>query len=170
MTREEVLEEYSNDYKISEAEVKSINLKEIFDRLNRKYFDEDMEEYLNELEWSTRLIGAAGNCYKKSGKIRMSVDYHRKYPEQIDRTLCHEMIHLKHKGHGDGFKSEMNRINEIAGQEFVRQFSDERAKVNYVCYCPECGRVLLKRSLLKESMKNLVHNVCETDLEWIEVD
>lgn len=171
--RKQIREKYKNDYKISAKEVMEVDLNKLAKELLEKYFIyPDWKEAFEDFtcEWSKRMTATAGRCFQK-GLIRLSVDYHRKNPDQIENTLAHELIHMKVRGHKQKFKNEMILINENAGKELITINSDERSKVKYAGYCPECEEVVATKSRKTKLMdgRGYYHKKCETTLEWVEV-
>ena len=61
------------------------------------------------VEWSTRLR-IAGNCRPDTREIRLSVRYHTHYPEELEYTLVHEMLHVLERRHNDRFVELMDRF------------------------------------------------------------
>jgi predicted SprT family Zn-dependent metalloprotease len=120
-----------------------IDLKRLYNACNAKYFNGELPGV--NLEWSSRLFSCAGKCQKKNGKytIKLSIDYHQRHPNEIVPTLIHEMIHVKISGHGQKFKKELKRINDMGGT--VHRYSKESAKEPRWQYiCTKCG-TLTKR-------------------------
>ena len=120
------------------------NLYELYKFFNSKYFKNTLPKSSEViLEWSGRLTASAGICYPKANKpiIRLSTHYHEDFPEEIESTLLHEMIHLKIKGHGPRFKEEIKRINLLGGK--VKRYSKRRAtkkKINWIYKCKSCSK------------------------------
>jgi len=164
-----IKERYENKYLRTVQEIKNIDLWSKFVKFNKKYFNQELE--LETLKWSKRLTRSAGNCSRSKSTIKLSVDYHRKYPEDIDNTLVHEMIHLVASGHKGKFKREMQRVNRIAGERLVTINSKERARANHVAYCPTCDEVIGERSRLTDRMREYGYCPdCETNLNWIDIE
>lgn len=93
------------------------------------------------IEWSNRLTSSAGRCSGPLKIIRLSTHYHRRFPEEIDVTLLHEMIHLLVPGHGPEFYRWMDHINARGGH--VRRYAKERAtpaRHRWLYTCAGCGR------------------------------
>lgn len=166
---EKIKEEYSNDFKKSRAEIKAIDLYPIYEEMKELYFrNKDKVTSEINLKWSARLSSSAGNCRPGSKLIKLSVDYHRKHPEEIESTLIHEMIHLYINGHPREFHDEIKRINEQAGKEVVNRYSKEASKVAYVAYCPK-HKVIGTRTR-KPELLGYTCGTCGSKLRWIEID
>lgn len=135
----------------SEAE-----LRRRYDEFRRRYFDgatPPVEQV--RVEWSHRLTSAAGRCYTKQKIIRLSTHYHLKFPEQVNPTLLHEMIHLLVPNHGPGFYEWLARIRARGGT--VHRFATERAtpKVHRWEYtCTGCGMEALRQRRLTKGGAN----------------
>src|SRR5690606_15225155 len=84
-----------------------------YERFNRLYFENLLPRADDvTIEWSRRMTSAAGRCYTKRRIIRLSTHYHEKFPEEVDQTLLHEMIHLLVPNHGPLFHLWLRRIRE----------------------------------------------------------
>lgn len=107
----------------------------------QRYFDDQLppaEEVT--IQWSRRMTSAAGRCYPEQKLIRLSTHYHAKFPEEVDQTLLHEMIHLLVPNHGPAFYEWLRRIRERGG--VVNRYSKERAtpvRFRWIYTCPRCG-------------------------------
>lgn len=143
--------------------VSNINLFELYDQLNKQYFRFSLPPSNKiTLVWSNRLTRVAGKCQRRKGDvtIKLSVPYHEKFPEEVELTLVHEMIHIRENGHGYGFKRELERINRLGLP--VRLHSLERAtpkvyKWEYTCSNPNCDNHFRKARALT---KNRVCGKC----------
>lgn len=111
-----------------------------YEHYNKRYFEGKLpakEEVT--IEWSDRLISAAGNCRKKAKVIRLSTHYFKKFPEELDETLVHEMIHLLVPNHGRDFEKWMSFINN-QGELLITKYSRERAAdTRWMYVCENCG-------------------------------
>ena len=116
-------------------------LYERYERFARLYFDNQLppREQVT-IEWSRRMTSAAGRCYPKRRIIRLSVPYHLAFPEDVDVTLLHEMIHLLVPNHGPAFRQWLQRIRERGGE--VHRYAKARAtpaRYRWEYWCPRCG-------------------------------
>lgn len=146
-----------------------IDLLQFYDDLNKTLFsDKKLNEKFKRIEWSTKMTSTAGLCYG-DGKIRLSVDYHRKHPDEIKGTIAHEMIHLYVSGHSERFYSEMNRLNQKAGYKLITRHSQERAKVGYVGICPEHKDIGTRSKKPREEAKYRCKR-CGQEINWIKID
>jgi predicted SprT family Zn-dependent metalloprotease len=147
-------------------------LHNLYDNLNKKYFNDNLPKSSEIiLEWSGRLTASAGVCYRKpkNSVIRLSTHYHKDFPEEIENTLLHEMIHLKVKGHGPEFKKEINRIISLGGK--VKRFSKRRAtkkRINWIYKCKKCSKQY-ERNRKITTLKRYRCGICKGKLEEIKV-
>ena len=114
-------------------------LKKRFDFYNDKFFNNELT--VDILEFSGRLTACAGKAYRKKGQlmIRLSTPYFKKYPEDLDNVLVHEMIHISGIfNHGPQFHAEVERIN-ADGIVTVSKHCIARASVNWVYTCEKCN-------------------------------
>lgn len=104
---------------------------------NERYFENVLPGEII-IEWSKRMTSAAGLCNFRKKTIKLSVWYHLKYPEEIDSTLLHEMIHLVVPGHGPQFKYYLKKLQDLGAN--VSRYSKEKAKdPRWLYVCPQCG-------------------------------
>lgn len=83
-------------------------LQEVFRALNRRYWDGELPEY--RCEWSIRMFSTWGTCHRHLQVIRISSLFKQRPLRELEALLCHEMIHIKYRGHGPRFKRELKRI------------------------------------------------------------
>jgi predicted SprT family Zn-dependent metalloprotease len=115
------------------------DIRALFQEFDKKYFYSRLGSCI--VEWSKRMTICAGIFYlREGGIIRLSEPLLKLRPRHdLIQTLLHEMIHAylyltrnfrDRDGHGDEFKSHMNRINKLAGTKITiyHSFHDE---VNY---------------------------------------
>lgn len=117
-------------------------LKEIYDKYNKKYFNNELPKD-TVVRWSKRMVEGAGNCKELDDNkylIQLGENYHNIYVSEIQDTLIHEMIHIQNPGHGMGFKKEMNRLNKDYGFEIAVNAKElPRFAYKYILKCVECG-------------------------------
>lgn len=87
--------------------------------------------------WDERIRGAAGYCSFHKKRIRLSPWYHLKYPEDIDATIRHEMIHLLVPNHGPNFHLWLKYLNSNGHTTY--RFSKEVAKASWLYTCRNCS-------------------------------
>lgn len=130
-------------------------LYEAYGRFAVKYFAGKLPPVRDvTIEWSARMTRAAGYCYPRTKTIRLSTHYHRKYPEDIEKTLLHEMIHLLVPNHGPRFYAWMERIRAAGGR--VERYPRERAtpaRYRWVYTCITCGATRRTLRRLKDGGK-----------------
>lgn len=128
-----------------------IGLKVLYDEYNKEIFNNSLPRFVN-IQWSNRLTRVAGNCTvetirRKNGtreyefSIKLSTHYHERFPNELKKTIVHEMIHVLYpeEGHGYNFKREMHRINKEFNLD-IAVYSSGRAKVCYIYKCKGCGK------------------------------
>ena len=110
------------------------------------------------IEWDQRLTAAAGNCRAGRKHIKLSPAYHTKFPEEIESTLVHEMIHLSGvRGHGTAFEIEMNRINRQIPELKITKYATARATekaYNWKYVCEKCNQEHKRAKRLKNAGRN----------------
>lgn len=88
------------------------------------------------IEYSNRMISAGS--YTPHGRIiKIGRKYHELFPEDIDDTLKHEMIHIIHFYHDAAFKREARRIGASVK---ARSHPALRRPPKYLYTCPGCKR------------------------------
>jgi len=148
------------------------NLYELYKIFNSKYFNNTLPKSSDIIiEWSGRLTASAGVCYPNPNRpiIRLSTHYHKDFPDDIECTLIHEMIHLKIKGHGPKFKEEIIRINSLGGK--VNRYSKRRAtkkSINWIYKCKSCSKEY-KRTRRFSNINKYRCSVCKGKLKEIKV-
>ena len=154
-----------------------MELRLLYDECNRLYFNNALRPDM-EVIWSERMTSRAGTYRRKMNRltevivlerITLSAPYHRKYTDEIRRTLVHEMIHAKYPkdGHGYLFLSEMNKINRLHNLG-LSVYSSGVAVVNYKYVCVECGLVHERTKAIKKYL--LYKCKCGGKLEEKRVD
>lgn len=114
------------------------------------------------LEWSSRMTAAAGRCYPAARIIRLSVPYHRKFPQEVPDTLLHEMIHLIVPNHGPEFRRWTERIQALGGR--VRRYATERATPapapRWIYLCTRCHQAIPRQRRLPGGGRGYRHKEC----------
>ena len=84
------------------------------------------------MRWSSRMR-IAGTCRRSDGLITLSRPYHLQFPGDVEDTIKHEMIHLRHAGHGPAFRRVAQRIGTtIHCKEYPGLHP--RARLVYICF------------------------------------
>lgn len=105
-----------------------------FDWLNETLFKSRLPSA--SIRWSTRMR-IAGTCQRQRLLITLSRPYHERFPQDIDDTLKHEMIHLRYAGHGPAFRREAQRVGASV---HCREYDGIHPKARLVYACPNCWR------------------------------
>ena len=107
-------------------------LYQLFERYNLMYFNGLLPR--PRIEYSNRMR-TAGAYFPARRLIRIGRKYHQLFPEEVDDTLKHEMIHMIHLNHGAGFKAEAARVGATVK---ARSHPSLRRPPRYVYECPGC--------------------------------
>ncbi|MBI1729766.1 SprT-like domain-containing protein [Candidatus Acetothermia bacterium] len=100
-----------------------------------------------QVRWSERMHAAAGkfSISRKRWEIVLSAPYHRRFPDEIEDTLKHEMIHLHlyQKGklrhgliHGAEFQDEAARVGASL---HCKHHEGMHRPLRYEWECPSCA-------------------------------
>lgn len=107
-----------------------------YQKYNASYFEKALPREIT-IQWSKRMTSVAGSCNYRKKIIKLSTWYHLKYPEEIDNTLLHEMIHLIVPGHGPKFKAYLKHLQTQGAN--VSRYSKEKAKdPRWLYVCIKC--------------------------------
>ena len=94
---EEIIGEVVTPFKMTEKEVyENFCLWGRMYEHNTNIFHYDFIDDV-EIKFAKRLTSIGGNCRSGSRVIKISPHYIRKYPEELDDIIIHEMIHLEIK-------------------------------------------------------------------------
>ena len=117
-----------------------VNLTLLYKRLNQKYFNNMLPKYTRvKFEWMIA-YQMVGQCWTHKRLIRISKPYHDIYPNELEDTMIHEMIHLIHPNHGKGFYKEMDRLRSLGATVSRHSEHDIREQfAKHVYKCPCCG-------------------------------
>jgi len=106
-----------------------------FRAFNEEHFDGTLPRA--RVRWSNRMR-IAGICDHQRRIIRLSRSYHEHFPEDIDDTLKHEMIHLVRHSHDAAFKREAARVGASV---HCREYPGLHPRARIVYICPACGSI-----------------------------
>ena len=104
-----------------------------YKEFNRHFFDSSLPSVT--LRWSQRMR-VAGTCDSHRRIITLSHIYHSHFPDDVDDTLKHEMIHLRHRRHDAGFRREAARVGASV---HCREYSELHPRARFIYVCPNCG-------------------------------
>lgn len=110
-------------------------LKRLFDRFNQEFFEGRLPRV--RIEYSKRMQRSAGSYHPVGKVIRIGRRYHELFPEEIEDTLKHEMIHIIHLRHNAAFKREARRLGTSVQ---ARSHPSLGRPPKHVYVCPGCGR------------------------------
>lgn len=114
-------------------------LQRMFSRINFQYFSGRLPEV--KIEWSNRLR-MAGKYLINDRIIRLGRRYHEHFPQEVEDTLKHEMIHILYPDHGRLFRAEAVRIG---ASRYARDYPGARMSYKYIYACPACGQKYYRR-------------------------
>ncbi len=118
-------------------------LYQLFNDLNAKYFEGALPPA--KIIYSKRML-IAGSYSINEKTIRIGVKYHRIFPNELEDTLKHEMIHILDSSHGRNFKSIARRIGASLR---AQSHPNLRLPTKYSYICPICGKVYPRRKRLR---------------------
>jgi len=110
------------------------------DELARRFAEFNLRYFANTLppvtiKWSKRMR-IAGTCDSYRKIITLSHTYHTHFPDDVDDTLKHEMIHLRIPRHDAAFRREAACIGTSV---HCRDYPELHPRARYVYICPACG-------------------------------
>jgi len=114
-----------------------------FEIYNRVYFEGKLPRV--RIIYSNRMT-SAGSYTPQIKVIKIGRKYHQIFPEEINDTLKHEMIHIRHLKHNRSFKEEAKRIGAS-----VRANSHPALTrpPKYTYICKNCGRKYPRQKRLR---------------------
>ncbi|MFZ5981726.1 MAG: SprT-like domain-containing protein [Candidatus Zixiibacteriota bacterium] len=114
-----------------------------YEMYNRVYFDGRLPRV--KILYSNRMT-SAGSYTPQKKLIKIGRRYHQIFPEEINDTLKHEMIHIRHMKHDRAFKDEAIRIGAS-----VRANSHPALTrpPKYIYLCANCGREYPRQKRLR---------------------
>jgi predicted SprT family Zn-dependent metalloprotease len=127
------------------------DLQLLFARLNYEHFNGEVPDC--RIRYNARFSNSAGRItYSGQLLIELSPKHFQKYPEALEETLLHEMVHawcyakFRDTGHGPRFKKKMREcgltsIYHDLGN--VRPLSESSKR--YVLRCEHCAFEVLRR-------------------------
>lgn len=114
-----------------------------FDLFNWMYFAGKLPRV--RIEYSNRMV-AAGSYTPHEKLIKIGRKYHEIFPNDIDDTLKHEMIHIIHYYHDAAFKREAARIGCMLK---ARSHPSLKQASRYLYRCPGCNREYPRQKRLR---------------------
>ena len=127
------------------------DLQILFARLNYQFFNGEIPDC--RIDYNERFSNSAGRIdYRRPVTIELSPKHFRKYPEALEETLLHEMIHdwcfarFGETGHGARFKKKLREcgIGSIYHElGSVRPLRESSAR--YILRCEHCAFETLRK-------------------------
>jgi len=106
-----------------------------FATFNTQYFQGRLPYAV--VRWSSRMR-IAGTCDRQRRIITLSRPYHLHFPNDVDDTLKHEMIHLRLPHHDEAFR----RVAERVGATMhCKEYPGLHPRARYIYVCPNCETV-----------------------------
>jgi len=114
-----------------------------FDDINTRIFNNQLPHL--KIKYSERML-TAGSFVPNINEIRIGRKYHSIFPEEIEDTLAHEMMHYIYPDHGAQFKLMAGRFGISLK---AKEHPDLRSRIKYLYYCPSCGKEYPRRKRLR---------------------
>ncbi len=133
----------------SEAE-----LQLLFASLNNRYFNGAVPDC--RLAYNERFSNSAGRITygRKPLLVELSPKHFRKYPEALEETLLHEMVHawcydrFRDTGHGANFRRKMRECGLTSiYHDLGHMRPGKESSRRYILRCESCGFELLRRRI-----------------------
>jgi len=118
-------------------------LYQIYDRINDEYFGGRLPR--TRILYSNRML-IAGSFSPAKNEIRIGKKYHEIFPEEIEDTLKHEMIHIINLNHDARFRQ---LASKMGASLKARSHPKLRGNYKYLYYCPACGTEYARRKRLR---------------------
>ncbi len=127
------------------------DLQLLFARLNYQHFNGEIPDC--RIRYNARFSNSAGRItYRTPLLIELSPKHFQKYPQALEETLLHEMVHawcfakFRDMGHGPRFKRKMRDLGLTSIYHDlgnVRAFNESSKR--YILRCEHCGFEVLRR-------------------------
>ncbi len=114
----------------------------LFRRFNHLFFNGKLP--VVRIEYSDRML-IAGTYTPSKRLIRISRKYHEIFPEEIEDTLKHEMIHILFPNHDKNFKFWASKVGASLK---AKRHPKLRGYYRYIYVCSSCGREYYRRKRL----------------------
>lgn len=111
----------------------------LFDVFNMVHFNGKLPSV--KIKYSNRML-MAGSYTPVGRLIKIGRKYHEIFPDEIEDTLLHEMIHIIHPNHSRAFKTIAGRLGVSLK---AKEHPDLRAAYRYLYICPNCGKEYPRR-------------------------
>lgn len=120
-----------------------LELYQMYDRINLGFFGGRLPQA--RILYSERML-IAGTFSPVKNEIRIGKKYHEIFPDELEDTLKHEMIHIINPCHDSKFK---NLAGKIGASLKARTHPKLRGNYKYLYYCPACGAEYARRKRLR---------------------
>jgi predicted SprT family Zn-dependent metalloprotease len=119
-------------------------LYQLYSEFNQEIFHNRLPEV--KLGYSRRML-IAGIYIPSKREIRIGEKYHKIFPEDLEDTLKHEMIHIIYPNHNREFKNLARRL----GVSLKAKEHPSLRSYRYLYACPCCGKEYPRRKQLRMS-------------------
>ncbi len=119
------------------------DLYRMFDRFNGEFFEGRLP--VTKIEYSERML-IAGSYTPSRRIIKIGKKYHEIFPEEVEDTLKHEMIHILYPNHDRNFKAWAFKLGASLK---AKSHPLLRSNYKYLYVCPVCGREYPRRKRLQ---------------------
>jgi|SRR5579872_3298150 len=125
------------------------DLQLLFARLNLQHFHGEIPAY--RIAYNSRFSTVAGRIIHKPPLIELSLKHFKRYPERLEETLLHEMIHAwldakgMDSGHTPAFKKKMRELGIGSIYHDMGRVEERPSGRRYILKCPHCAMELLRR-------------------------
>ncbi|TAM89365.1 M48 family peptidase [bacterium] len=120
-----------------------------FALLNLQHFCGEIPPY--RIAYNPRFSTVAGRIIHKPPLIELSTKHFRRYPERLEETLLHEMIHAwldargLDSGHTPAFKKKMRELGIASIYHEMGRVEERPSGRRYILKCPHCAMEVLRR-------------------------
>lgn len=114
-----------------------------YEMYNRVYFEGKLPRV--RIIYSNRMT-SAGSYTPHTKVIKIGRKYHQIFPEEINDTLKHEMIHIRHLKHDRSFKAEARRVGASLRANSHPALT---RPPKYIYICTNCGRKYPRQKRLR---------------------
>ena len=151
------------------------DLKHRFNYYNKLLFYNKIADD-TQIYWSNKMTSIGGNCTtSRIGNppiIKISRKYIERYPDALDSTILHEMIHAylpAGSGHGYLFKNEVDRLGSL-GYKIDLHTRGNYTDFKYVLQCRDCNQIYLRKRFNLSELPDCYCGVCRGSLRLVNED
>jgi hypothetical protein len=116
---------------------------EMYQKINQRFFESRLP--IVRISYSQKML-IAGSYTPALKEIRLGIRYHKIFPDDIEDTLKHEMIHILNPSHNGNFKA---MAKKIGASLKAKSHPDLQQVAKYIYICPVCARKYPRRKRLR---------------------